>query len=1076
MDQQRERIQDDLRGLVAGDVRCDDIFLQMYASDASIYQIRPLGVVCPRSVADVVASVQYASENELAIHPRGAGSGLAGESLGPGLVLDFSRYMRRIVEIASDRVRVQPGVVHAHLNAELSGQKRMFGPTPANAAVTTMGSVVALDAAGSRWLRHGSARKHVLEMQVVLADGSVVNLGRESLGGHDAKTDSPRKSKLVADVSDLLLRNSNLIKNHKPKSEVNRCGYQLDGVLADGHLDMAKLLVGSEGTLGLITEVTLATLSLPVQTGVALLMFDRLENAAQAVQEILPLGVTVCDLVDRRHCSLARESDVRYDLLIPPTAEAVLVIECEGEDARSVRDQLVLITERIRDERRLAFDARHTLDADEQAFYWELATHVVPRLYRLQGSSRPIPFVEDIAVPPAALPQMLLEIQNTLKRHQITASLFAHAGQGQLHLRPFLDLAKQEDIRLLGRFAEDLYAQVLKVGGTISGEHGDGLSRSWYVRQQYGPLYEVFRELKNLFDPEHILNPGKIVGSGTTHPEQHLRPVSIPQDDVPREPDPAEADATEADRTTELIPLQLDWSPSELLHVARNCNGCGACRTVSTNDRMCPIFHNLPREEASPRAKANLMRAVLTGHLERETLASDEFKHVADLCVNCHQCRLECPAGVDIPKLMVEAKAAHVAHSGLSPSDWLLSRLDLVGKWASAFASVSNWAIRNRQARWAIEKMFGIAQGRKLPSVDRRSFMRRAARARLTKPTKGSGRKVVFFVDSYANHFDPQLGDALVAVMQHNGVSVYVPPRQQQAGMAMISMGAVARARRLAMRNVAILAECVRQGYHIVATEPSAALCLMHEYPGMIDDDEVRLVANNTSEACTYLWRMHHEGKLRLDFNPVNITIGYHTPCHLKALGVGTPGEKLLSLIPGLNVLSKETGCSGMAGTFGLKRENYRSSLRSGWALISRLREPQLQAGTTECSTCKIQMEQGTTKPTVHPLKLVAHAYGLMPEVGQLLNSRGHELMVTWTIQLKFFALAKDLAETAETTLDLPAGTTVGELRTRLVEHYPALAVLSAHLTIAIDARYAADAEVIPDGSEVACIPPVSGG
>jgi len=365
------------------------------------------------------------------------------------------------------------------------------------------------------------------------------------------------------------------------------------------------------------------------------------------------------------------------------------------------------------------------------------------------------------------------------------------------------------------------------------------------------------------------------------------------------------------------------------------------------------------------------------------------------LCVNCQMCRLECPASVDIPKLMIEAKANYVANNGLRLDDWVLTRLDLVGKFGGLLSPFSNWVIRNRQARWVVEKTLGIAQRRKLPRFASRNFLRRAARRRLTRPTRRSGRKVLYFVDTYANYFDPQLAEAMIAVLEHNGVPVCVHPDQVSSGMAFVSRGAIDAARKVASTNVRLLAEAIRQGYTIVATEPSAVLCLTREYPLLIDDDDARLVATSTFEACHYLWQMHLTGKLQLDFKPVNATVGYHQPCHMKALAVGSPGETLMRLIPGLSVHKTERGCSGMAGTYGLARKNYRNSLRAGWGLISTIRDANFQAGTTECSACKLQMEQGTTKPTIHPLKLLALAYGVMPAVAQLLTARSEELVVT---------------------------------------------------------------------------------
>jgi Fe-S oxidoreductase len=294
-----------------------------------------------------------------------------------------------------------------------------------------------------------------------------------------------------------------------------------------------------------------------------------------------------------------------------------------------------------------------------------------------------------------------------------------------------------------------------------------------------------------------------------------------------------------------------------------------------------------------------------------------------------------------------------------------------------------------------MEKVLGIAQGRKLPRLAARSFLRIASRKRLTRPTRRDVSKVLYFVDTYANHHDPQLGEALVNVLEHNAVAVYVHPGQQSSAMPLISLGALGPAKKIAAHNVTLLAEAVRQGYHIITTEPSAALALTHEYPRLLGDDDSRLVADNTSEACTYLWRLHQSGKLQLDLEPINAIVGYHLPCHMRALQVGSPGENLLRLVPGLIVERTENSCSGMAGTFGLKREHYRASLRAGRALIGSLRSPRLQAGTTECSACKIQMEQGAGKPTIHPVKFLALAYGLMPEVSELLSVPIEELVVT---------------------------------------------------------------------------------
>jgi Fe-S oxidoreductase len=678
--------------------------------------------------------------------------------------------------------------------------------------------------------------------------------------------------------------------------------------------------------------------------------------------------------------------------LIPGEAEAVLLVEQHGNSAQDAKSKIDEIVELIQYKTGLAAAAHVAEDDGDFQLFWGLARRFVPTLYRLQGTTRPIPCIEDMAVPPAALPVFLKHVQDTFKRLQVTASLFGHAGHGQLHIRPFLDLASSDDVATLETLAAELYEKVWLLGGTISGEHGDGLSRTPYLAAQFGPLANVFRELKQIFDPQGLLNPGKIVPLASQPMLHDLRPITIHQAKQ------AAADAaTETDsRTAGPFALQLRWQPEELMDAARLCNGCGACRSTSPEVRMCPIFRVSPREEASPRAKANLVRGILTGRLPPDEMLDDACKAVADLCVHCHMCRLECPANVDIPKLMMEAKATYVRTNGLAFHDRLLVQIDSLASLAGRLPAIANWALANPQARWLLEKTLGVAQGRKLPRLARRSFLKNAAMRRLSQPANRQGEKVVYFVDTYANYFDTQLADALVAVLRHNGVSVFVPADQQQAAMPMISQGVLEPARAIAQRNVALLAEAVRHGYKVIATEPSAVLALTREYPTILDDDEDAVtVAENSFDACHYLWQLHQNGKLKLGFQPQRISVGYHVPCHLRALGVGAPAENLLRLVPGIRVHRVEKGCSGIAGLYGLKRENYRASLRAGFELIDAVRKGSFQIGMTECSTCKIQMEQGTSKPTIHPVKLLALAYGLMPELAILTRAQGKRLVVT---------------------------------------------------------------------------------
>ena len=964
MESDRLRISEDLRGLVVGDVLCDDVSVQMYATDASIYEIRPLGVVRPRNVDDVAAVVRYAADNQIPLHARGAGSGLAGESLGAGIVVDFSRYMKRVVAVEVDSARVEAGVVHGEFNRQLAAHGRVFGPDPANSDVTTMGGVVAVDSAGSRLLRYGRTRDHVTSMQVVLANGEVAELSRHRVDA-PAGNESPEVRRIVGAVAELITTHEAAIASSTPTGLANRSGYALDRVLEAGEVDLARLLVGSEGTLALATEISLATQTLPRFQRCALLVFDGLDKAAHCVERLLPFEPSACDLMDRRHLSLARDTDVRYELLIPQAAEAVLLVEQSDDDEQVVRERVEQMVRVATVESRLAAGAHVSHDDDEAALFWRLARQFVPTLYRLQGRRRAVPGVEDIAVPVAALPVFIKHLQNTLKRASVTASVFGHAGHGQLHIRPLLDLSVSEDVHRLEMLAAELYEKVWLLGGTVSGEHADGLSRTPFLSRQYGPLINVFRELKRVFDPQGLLNPGKIVPQPGMRMTHNLRNIVPPQ-------------TGGNGSTNAMLPL-LDWDREQLAHAARACNGCSACRTRDADSRMCPTNRIAPREEASPRAKANLLRAVATGSLSPEELTTGEFKQVIDLCVNCHMCRLECPANVDIPKLVAEAKAGFVQTNGLSTHDWFMANIDRISEWAGRVPRIVNRIVASPRGRWLLDKLFGIAPGRVLPKFARRSFLRQAARRKLDRLPLDATHKAAYFVDTYANRFEPRIASQLVSLLEHNGVGVTVPLAQQYAGMPLVTFGAIDRARKVAARNVAALVEAVRAGCTIITTEPTAALALVREYPCLLGDDEdVQLVAENTLDASAYLWRLHQQGALRLDFSALEYDVAYHAPCHVLALEKGTPAVNLLNLIPSLHVQHVRKGCSGMAGTYGLRSRNYRNSLRIGLPVITEIRNGEFEFSVTDCSSCKLQLDQGTRKPVVHPITLLAMAYGLV--------------------------------------------------------------------------------------------------
>lgn len=1036
MHEQRQRIVEDLSGVFAGEVAVDALSLAMFASDASWYQIEPLGVAFPKSREDVIALSKYAAEKKIPLIPRGAGSSVTGGALGRGLIVDCSRHLTQIEQIGPDTVRVQAGVVLDDLNRVLRERNCYFPPDPSNPAVTTIGSMLATDAAGSRSMRVGSTRDHVRSIEVVLPGGQCVELGNEPLeaepppkeipkptgesllsnplgtvtdsvtalaatflGGDSGKTSEAEiRRGLVSRLARVLSEHEPLIREKQPPIPRNCSGYFLRGVLTRTHLHAARLLVGSEGTLGIFTAATLHTAPLPTGRGVALLFFASMDAAIDAVHALSDQLPSACDLLDRRLLTLAREADAFFTHIIPQTAETALIVEQTGFSEAQARDRIHFAVETAqRFDGHLAADA---YDYDSAELLWSLPRKVVPHLNRVKGATRPQPFVEALAVPPEKLREFFGRMQRVLQKHEVIASLYSHAAAGQIHLRPFLPNPTPADGPRIEALARDLYQTVFEVGGTISGEHGDGLSRTSFLRSQYGPLYRVFQQVKEVFDPLHLMNPGKKISDDPHLTVKNLRPPSQPWAG-PGDPRPALGAGHSAlgaglPTPPPVVELQLKWKPDELHAQAAACNGCGMCRSRSHDLRMCPFFRVDPTEEAAPRSKANIVRNFLAGHVSPQDFSSSAMKRIADLCFNCKQCELECPANVNIPHMMIEAKAANVVEHGLDRAHWLLSRAHSFGAIGCTLSWFLNWGLNNASVRWLLERFVGIHRQRKLPLFARKPLLDSIPRELTAFPEELSKDKpVVYFVDHFANFHDPELGRAFLAILAHNSVRVHLPEDQTVSGMAMISAGDLDAARKVAEQNIRELSELAREGVPIICTEPAAALCLKYEYPRLLDHPDVQVVADQVIEATDFLAGLLAKEQLRTDFAPLKLTASYHTPCHLKALHRGTPVLKLLEQIPDLEVFCIEKGCSGMAGAFGLTRENFETSLRIGHDLIDHMRTTDVTIGLTECSSCKIQMEQDTTTPTLHPIKLLALSYGLMPEIQTRLQRATKKLVVT---------------------------------------------------------------------------------
>ena len=727
---------------------------------------------------------------------------------------------------------------------------------------------------------------------------------------------------------------------------------------------------------------------LPGGTAVALLGFASVDAAARAALDLRPFEPVGCDLLDRRLLSLSKHEGAA-------AAGAALVVAFEADTEREAGERAWGAVERLRAEHRLAVLIDPATDPCGAARVRAVRQAAVAGLYGLGAGPRPVPFVEDVGVPPEVLPEFLAKATDLLRRFDLTGSVLAHATTGQAHVRPLVDLDDPADRAKLWPVAEAVHALALALGGTVSTQHGTGIARTPWVEKQYGPVLPVFRDLKRVFDPKNLLNPGKIVGPDPSRPAWPIRGVDSGQWTV---------DGQDKSRTPEPA---VGRFPIDVAAEAAKCTGCGDCRSRSTaaesglntpilntkpSPRMCPAFRADGREHASPRAIANLFRLA-------DEVGGDDARAVADRCLNSRVCRDECSARVDACRLALAARAARARDHGLSRADWVLARSAGFAAAGSNFAPVLNAVLGRRSARWVVEKLFGVSRRRRLPAFAGRTFLRQAAGRQVVRSSSrqvtcgaGSGlddlrpddlktAKVAYFVDTFANHADPLIGRAAVAVLRHNGVEVVVPAGQGQSGMAPLAAGDVDGAREAARRNVRVLAPLVRDGYRVVCSEPTAALMLSEDYPLLLDDPDAALVAANTVELTAFLDDLRRAGRLRTDFRRVEVALGHHVPCHVMALRGPVAGPGLLALVPGLTVHTIDAGCSGMGGTWGLKAANFELSMAAGRALFAELDRPRVLFGSTECGACRLQMQQGTGKRTLHPVQYLAYAYGLLPEV-----------------------------------------------------------------------------------------------
>ncbi|MBA8824197.1 FAD/FMN-containing dehydrogenase/Fe-S oxidoreductase [Saccharopolyspora lacisalsi] len=951
-----------LHRAVEGEVAFDDYTRTLFSRDASMYAIRPRGVVFPQHAEDVSAAVAVAREFGVPVLSRGGGTSLAGQTVGPGLVLDLSRHMHRVLEIdpGSGQALVEAGAVQDDLNRAAAPHGLMFGPDTSTSNRATIGGMIGNNSAGSGSVRYGMTIDHVRAIEAVLADAGNARL--EPVTDAERALRASRETlegRIYRELPQLVAEHAEAIAGNYPSFWRRAGGYRLDRVAEDGPLDLAKFVVGSEGTLAVATRAVVGLVAKPRHTVIAVGHFTSTAGAIAATTDALSCDPSGVELMDRTILDLARERIEYRELAsaLEGDPEALLFVTFTGDDETELLarlDRLTALWERHR-------HGYHTLRAvtphQQNALLKVRKASLGLLMAASTGTNRPLAFVEDTAVDPQYLEEYTARFGEVLERHGLSAGFYGHCSVGCLHIRPFVDLSRPDEVAKMRAVAEEVRALVSSYGGANSSEHGDGLARSEFNRQLFGDeLYDTMRQVKRLFDPENRLNPGKIVEAPSM--TENLRDAALP-------PAPE-------------LRTRLNFEVvGGMRGAADRCMNIGQCRK-STSGVMCPSYMATRNEQDSTRGRANALVKALSEPDPAAALGEQRLHEVLDLCLMCKACKSECPLGVDMAALKSEALAAeHDAH-GTPLRSRVFGAIRSLNRFGSATAPLSNLPGRIRPLRRILERTLGITANRPLPTFSRRNLVRWFSRRRASGD--GSGGSVVFLADSFTTFTEPGIGKACIELLERAGWQVQLESAGC-CGRANISKGLLDEAAKQAGDMTGSLARRTPSGAPIVGCEPSCLLTLRDEHLSLLPDDETaRDIAGRTQLVEELLVTAIDDGRLQLrsDSWLSGRRILFHGHCHQKA-EVGTSATMaLLRRIPGVEVTELDAGCCGMAGSFGFEAEHYDLSMAVGSdRLFPALRaEPETTVVAATGVSCRQQIEHGSRHRAWHPVELLREAQG----------------------------------------------------------------------------------------------------
>jgi FAD/FMN-containing dehydrogenase/Fe-S oxidoreductase len=959
----------ELRKVVRGEVRFDAYSKVLYSTDASIYQIEPIGVVVPRDRDDVAATVCLAMRYGLPVLPRGGGTSLSGQTVGHAIQIDFAKYMHRVLELNKEEqwVRIEPGVVQDQLNAWLRPHGFGFGPDTSSSNRATLGGMCGNNSAGSHSVVYGKTIDHTLELDVVLSDGSEARFAAVTPERLEQLAQGDRlENRLYREVRELGAAYAVDIRCRYPKIIRRVSGYNLDEFVPapgglfgagfatpPGPFNLAKLVVGSEGTLVIASEAKMKIVPLPRKKSLEVVLFEDLVHAVEATHEMMQTHPAATELMDRMILDQARRHPdfaPRMDFVQGDNAGALLLVEFFGDTEVEVRSKVKELDARLK-RKGVGFGHLAVVDPARQQSIWKVRKDSLGLLMSVPGDRKPIAFVEDPAVPVERLPEFLRRFRQILADHDTTGGYYGHASVGCLHIRPLIDLKEQSEVGKMRHIAEEVFQLVVECGGSMSGEHGDGLARGHFNERLFGPkVYEAFQKVKTAFDPRNLMNPGKVVNC----PEmtRDLRYGASYQ--------------------TIQVQTHLDFSrEGGFARAIEACNGMGRCRKLQEGT-MCPSYQATREEEHSTRGRANALRAALSGRLPAEELTSPRMYETLDLCLECKGCKGECPSNVDLAKIKYEFLAHYHERHGTPFRARIFAHIGALNRWGSRVPALANFFLRRQWVRNLADRALGIDARREFPPFALQTFQswfhqRRNGAATATVRE----RTVILFDDCFLSYNYPQVGQAATELLERAGYRV-VLAKAACCGRPMISKGLLEDARSAARRNVEALAPLVAQGAVIVGCEPSCLLTLRDEYLDLLQGPEVEKIAAASYLFEEFLIRRRPDLRFRLTARKVLV----HGHCHQKAhIGAG-PTLQALRLVPGLKVTEINSGCCGMAGSFGFEKEHYELSR----AIAGQRLAPAINAAPPDAEivitgvSCRQQIGHFTSRSPRHAVELLREA------------------------------------------------------------------------------------------------------